>query len=444
MTLPLLKFMRLFAEFRAPSWNAWRAVLADLTPDVREFYAIAGRGSGKSRVIALIATWYATRTYKRVPGEFIYIGVFAPDKRQAGVTFRYVAGLLDSVPELAALILARTQHSITLRNGVILEVIAATTAAPRGRAYALAVVEEAAFLPSDALSANPDAELLRAIRPALARVPGSLLAVVSSPYARRGVLFDAFERNRKAPNPAFLVVQRPTSELNPAFDAAAIARAYEDDPASATAEYGAIFRSDIESFLNRDALMAVVMLDRRELPPMSTQRYRAFVDPSGGSNDSMTLAIAHSERRDQVEIEVLDVVREVRPPFSPEATVAGFADTLAQYRVHTVVGDFYAGEWPREVFRRHNVHYQTSDLTKSDIYRDLLPLVNSGRLEMLDDARLLAQCLDLERKVARSGKDSIDHGPGGHDDVANAAAGALVKAKDVRGGFGFGDMPGLY
>jgi hypothetical protein len=29
----------------------------------------------------------------------------------------------------------------------------------------------------------------------------------------------------------------------------------------------------------------------------------------------------------------------------------------------------------------------------------------------------------LERRTARSGKDSIDHAPNGHDDVANAVAG---------------------
>ena len=158
----------------------------------------------------------------------------------------------------------------------------------------------------------------------------------------------------------------------------------------------------------------------------------------------MTLAIAHTEDHKGIEIEILDLLREVRPPFSPEAVVEAFATDMRQYRVNTALGDHYAGEWPREAFRRHGIHYQTSDLTKSDIYRDLLPLVNSGRLELLDEARLLSQLLDLERKVARSGKDSIDHGPGGHDDVANAAAGAVVKAKDVRGGFAFGEMPGLY
>jgi hypothetical protein len=38
------------------------------------------------------------------------------------------------------------------------------------------------------------------------------------------------------------------------------------------------------------------------------------------------------------------------------------------------------------------------------------------------------QLVGLERRTARGGKDSIDHPPGGHDDVANAAAGAIVMA----------------
>jgi hypothetical protein len=34
----------------------------------------------------------------------------------------------------------------------------------------------------------------------------------------------------------------------------------------------------------------------------------------------------------------------------------------------------------------------------------------------------------LERRTSRGGKDSIDHPPGAHDDVANAMAGAMVIA----------------
>ena len=65
---------------------------------------------------------------------------------------------------------------------------------------------------------------------------------------------------------------------------------------------------------------------------------------------------------------------------------------------------------------------------KSDIYRDMLPLLNSRRCQLLDNRRLTSQLHGLERRTARGGKDSIDHGPGAHDDVANACAGAIVLA----------------
>jgi hypothetical protein len=37
--------------------------------------------------------------------------------------------------------------------------------------------------------------------------------------------------------------------------------------------------------------------------------------------------------------------------------------------------------------------------------------------------------LGLERRTSRGGRDSIDHAPGSHDDLANAAAGAIVAAE---------------
>lgn len=45
---------------------------------------------------------------------------------------------------------------------------------------------------------------------------------------------------------------------------------------------------------------------------------------------------------------------------------------------------------------------------------------------MLDHPRLGAQLCALERRTGRSGRDTIDHPPGAHDDLANAVAGAVV------------------
>src|SRR6516165_11731192 len=121
----------------------------------------------------------------------------------------------------------------------------------------------------------------------------------------------------------------------------------------------------------------------RERGALRQWRYHAFVDPSGGSNDAMTLAIAHKEGNTVI----LDMVRERRPPFSPEAVVEEFANELKNYRITSVAGDRYAGEWPRERFRLHGVNYEVADKSKSELYVALLPSVNSRAVDLLDDDR---------------------------------------------------------
>lgn len=58
------------------------------------------------------------------------------------------------------------------------------------------------------------------------------------------------------------------------------------------------------------------------------------------------------------------------------------------------------GEWPREQFSKFG-----GEKSKSDLYVDLLPLINSGRIDLLDNRRLINQLFALERRTARN----IDH-----------------------------------
>jgi hypothetical protein len=136
------------------------------------------------------------------------------------------------------------------------------------------------------------------------------------------------------------------------------------------------------------------------------------------------LVIAHTEGKTQI----LDAIRERKPPFSPEAVVEEFVSLMRTYLVSKVYGDRYGGEWPREQFTKRGVFYEPAEKPKSELYRDLLPLINSGAADLLDNERLVQQLVMLERRTSRGGKDSIDHPPGAHDDVANAVAGALVTA----------------
>jgi hypothetical protein len=210
----------------------------------------------------------------------------------------------------------------------------------------------------------------------------------------------------------------------------------ERDPASALAEYGGQFRTDLEAFVALEVVRACIQAGLKERPPVRSNRYVGFVDPSGGSADSMTLAIAHAEGERAQRTAILDIVREVRPPFSPEAVCEEFAEVLRAYRVTKVTGDRYAGEWPREQFRKRGINYEVCEQSRSELYLSMLPLLNSRAIDLLDNERLVNQLVRLERRTARSGKDAIDHPPGAHDDLANAAAGAVVLASNLRSGFG--------
>jgi hypothetical protein len=89
------------------------------------------------------------------------------------------------------------------------------------------------------------------------------------------------------------------------------------------------FRTDVESFVSREVVDAAVILGRHELPRIDGVAPVAFCDPSGGSSDSMTLAIAHMKG----ERVVLDLVRERKPPFSPDDVAKEFADTIKSYGI---------------------------------------------------------------------------------------------------------------
>ncbi len=381
-----------------------------------------GRRGGKSRVAALLAVFLAAfRDYAGVlgPGERGVVMLIAADRKQARVVMGYIKALLD-LPLLSDLVVKRRRESIDLRNRVTIEVHTASYRTVRGYTVVAAILDELAFWPTDD-SAEPDVEILQALRPSMATVPGALLLGISSPYARRGVLWKAY-REHYAQDSSVLVWQADSRAMNPTLDAKVVEAAYESDPAAAAAEYGAEFRTDGESYLSREAIDAVVEPGSYELPCLTGVGYFGFTDPSGGSKDSYTLAIAHRED----DVAVLDVVRETRPPFSPDQVTREYAELLKGYHLHTVQGDRYAGEWPREKFREHGVEYRVADKTKSDLYRAFLPSVNSGRVQLLDHKVLRAQLEGLERRTARGGKDSIDHAANDRDDVANAAAGALV------------------
>jgi hypothetical protein len=355
-----------------------------------------------------------------VRGERGVVLIIAPDQRQAQICLDYISAIFEASPILRQLIESRTEWSLRLTNRIDVEVRASNFRRLRGPTFVCVIADESAFWLNEN-SANPDGEILNSVRPGLATTGGPLF-MISSPYARKGELWRTY-RKHYGPNgdPLILVAQGSSRTFNPSLAQSVVDRAMERDPSAASAEYGAQFRRDIEAFVGREAVNYCVLPGIYERPLQRNVRYHGFVDPSGGSADSFTLAIGHIDFAKQTV--VVDAVREMRPPFSPEIVVAEFVKLLKSYRVSIITGDRYAGEWPREQFGKFGIRCDQSAKPKSELYTDLLPLINSRRIELLDHPKLLDQLCNLERRTARGGRDSIDHPPGAHDDLANAVAG---------------------
>jgi hypothetical protein len=281
-----------------------------------------------------------------------------------------------------------------------------------------------------------------------------LLLVLSSPYAPRGELFAAVEnywgREAESQRDHTLVWNSDTLSMNARYSKRAIEREFRRDPVSASSEYGSggyvSFRQAAAALFDEAPLKQVIVTGRRELPPVEGVQYVAFVDAAEGSRsgDSMTLGVAHREGAKAV----LDLVREMPPPFSPgQVIISTFAPILRDYGCREVKGDNHAKGFVSAAFEGAGIKFVPSLLTKSDIFSELLPLANTGVIELLDLPILRTQLLALERRSMRGGRDSIDHPRGGHDDVGNAAAGALVhvtgvgtkKKRRVRWSFGEDD-----
>lgn len=433
-------------SFSGKSWDRWRAVLkaaygerlddqelelfrevAERDPPahrVRELWIKAGRRAGKDSIASAVATVAALSDYRPHlrPGERASILCLACDREQAKIVHRYIAAYFRSRPLLRPLVERETEDGLELNNGV--EIIVATNSfrAVRGRTIACVILDEVAYW-RDSDAANPDVEIYNALVPGLATLPGAMLIGISTPYRRTGLLYQKWVEHYGKPDDDVLVVGGPSRLFNEALDQRIIDKALERDPEAAAAEWLAEWRSDISDFLDRGLVEAATDLGVHALPPR-VHRYFAFVDTSGGRGDSFACAIGHSEGTTVV----LDALYERRPPFDPMAVVAEVAVLLKTYGLTEVTGDNYGAEWVVEAFAKEGVRYVRADRDRSKIYLDVLPLFTAGRVHLLDNKRLVHQLVSLERRTSRSGRDAIGHPAGGHDDLANACAGALVTA----------------
>ncbi len=318
-------------------------------------------------------------------------------------------GAFETAPKLRGLVKNANERTLELKSQVDVQVRALSFRNLRGATNIAVIADELAYWRSDE-SATPDKAVIDALKPSLATTHGPLIGfrrpmrakgcfTGRSPGStgRRGARGCSWPRATPKPSTHRSV----TSSLE---------EQYADDPVAAASEYGCAWRDDIAAFIAAEVVEAAVVTGRFELPYNSALSYVAFTDTAGGSGaDSFSLAIAHREKVAGSDVfkGVLDCVREIRPPFNPDAATQEMAAMLKSYGLKKVVGDAYGGSWPAERFKAHGITYDISTkvklqskvsnetpsgpLYRSEIYKTLLPLLNAGRVELLDHKKMVNQ-----------------------------------------------------
>jgi hypothetical protein len=466
------------SQFRfQDEWTAWRSFLAAAfglpmsedeaeiytactgraerpTTRAKEVWAICGRRSGKTNMAGFVATYLASFvdwTPYLAAGERAHILIVSATKESASVALDYIRGLLTDHPMLRDTIKSETRDSIELTNRVVIRVTAANARAGRGFSAACIICDEVSQWRADDGSVTDANEVLRALRPSMLNLPGSMLLVLSTPAGKTGPLWKTYREHFGKEGDSILLWSAPTLRMNPSLPLD-IEAEMKADPVFARREYLAEFVEG-GAFITRDEVEACVVEKLYVRHNDHVQRYVAFCDPAGGSvgadgsGDAMSLAIAHKEGNACV-LDLLDVVQ---PPFQPSTVIRRFAGILERYGLRKVTGDKFGGDWPSEAFAKRGIFYQRTDRPKSDLYLALGVKLRNGEVDLVDSKLFDEELCNLTRKVMSGGREKIDHPRHGSDDAANAVAGAVVLASLTEGTaqtvsvpkYGKGEGPGV-
>lgn len=418
---------------------------------VRKAWCACGRRARKSAIGGLVGVYQATRRdYRKylAPGEVAAVLVMSKDKDDAQQIHNYQKAILDT-PAMRHHIQGQPMvERTTLTRNMEIRIRAAGATGGRVRACVCALLDEIAFFPTED-AANPDREIIKGIIPSFAGKPDTLLLSMSSPFAKRGELYEAYVRLFGTIGDGVdteLFWKSPTVRMNPdPMVAMDVQAAYDDDPLGADTEFGANFRPDKMQFVDEAVLKACTETGVHELeavlpptiglhdPEPILWNYHGFVDTSGGSDDWMCCAVAHWDYLRKVA--VLDAFRIWQPgldgPFNPKIATEEAANFLRVYGLHSVSGDAYGSQWVVSEFSSRRITYGVSEKTKHQIYKDFMPTLNHHGCRLLDVKVLFEQLKKLERRVTPNGQERIDHPADGKDDVANACCGALELAVRV-------------
>lgn len=400
-----------------------------------EAAALCGRRSGKTRkLLSRIAIYEAvlggherhlTRGERGV--SLIVAQSFRAGKNLA---FKAIEADLTGSPLLRSMVAEIRADEIDLTNGITIAVYPPSFRAFRGLTLVSLMADEIAFWNVEGV--NPDREILAAARPAMATIPGAKLIMASTPYAKRGALYEAIKEGWGQADSDTLVWKAPTAVMNPTISPAYLERERRRDPDTFRREFEAEPADSISTLFESDTIEACVVPGRRELPPHPGFAYVAALD-AAFRGDTFALGICHQEQVRVIFDLLLGWEGSKRQPVNLEAVSAEIGRLCTEYRITDVLGDQYCAQPVKEALARHGLRFQERAFTarlKADIYQALKHQVNQGTIELLDHPKSLRELSNIELRLTSGGSVQIGAPEigGYHDDYATVIALATSEA----------------
>ena len=211
------------------------------TAPARESLEIAPRGSGKTQELAMEATYTSMLARLAIdsgsiPRRKVRGLMLSADREQTQESMDFCHMFTTESPLLRSLVTERTKTSVSFGPYVKLSVRTASDRSIRGpSAYFVGCDELPAWLPERAY------KILRAVRPAAAKYPGSVIRHIGTTGEKSGPAFDMWEQHWGKDAPILVSVASDCDVNMTPSHKLAVARAYELDPYSASAEYGSLW-----------------------------------------------------------------------------------------------------------------------------------------------------------------------------------------------------------
>ncbi len=320
---------------------------------------------------------------------------------------------------------------------VAIKVGAASKKTTRGRAVCTLLADECCYWALNDDAAESDAEIFKAVRPALMQfgAHGTIIKM-SSPATKAGVMYTEWQRRDELKD-EYIQLKAPSWMINTTLPKEEYQKEFRLDPDGFETEFRSNFRDSMSSFILPEFVDLCTMTGVTFNTPSEDRHtvYSGSIDAAfKGDRFAFSLVGFNEKRVTQYVLKYWEGSKK-KPVQIHE--VASFIRTICrQYGLSEVIGDQFSFQPLRELFLQYGINLVENTFTlpyKRKIYFGLKRLINNQQIDLLDIPLQAKELKELVVEQTPTGQIRIGHPQGGSDDCADALAVAAYRALEKAG-----------